>query len=151
MSTVMKIAIGVLIITSALYNIHQARADSLIIHGVSNHYGTDVEYNERNYGAAYSRPINRYMEARGGVFINSYDNVAPYIGVYTHTNHANLLAFGLQGGVAGGYDNTPMSDKPLMPVLMPTVSIGSRTVRAEVGLIPLPETPVLTLSFRIEI
>ena len=57
------------------------QADKLLIYGTSYHFDDNngLGYNELNWGLGYSKAITEQVAIEGGIFLNSFDDLAAYI------------------------------------------------------------------------
>ena len=93
-----------------------------------------MEPNESNFGIGLSFPIGEHTELRTGFFQNTWDITSFYGAAHWHTG--GPVAVGLTLGLVTGYDETPQTEMPLMPMAVPTVMFTASRARAEVGYIP---------------
>jgi hypothetical protein len=150
-----KVDIAGLIVVGLLLVWQDARAADLVLHVGSNHFGTDAQeydFNERNLGVGVKYDLTRGLALRGGVYDNSYNRGSVYLGGDVHTNNRMVNA-GVQAGVVSGYDGTPQGAGSVTAYFLPYVSVGTRTVKAEVGCLPplVGGIGVLTLSVSVRV
>jgi len=130
-----KVAVGILLLTSAFYNIHQARADGVVnLHLGSKHINAQRDFNETNLGLGVAYNLGTNASLRGGFYNNSEDNTSVYMGGELHSNQSRMFTVGLQYGVVSGY-----SQIPLVFYVMPVISHRYKNVRTEIGYIPAIE------------
>ena len=113
------------------------------------------EFNEFNYGLGLSYETSDYTEVQGGFFRNSYDKNSLYADVkvkYDFGVGAGVLVTpGLAIGLVTGYDDTELEASTFQPMVLPSVSVSYKRVRAVVGYIPASwvsdgPTDVITLQ-----
>lgn len=104
-----------------------AKADSLILLGVSKHFGTDKPHRERNWGIGWER--NDWM---AGVYLNSNYRTSVYL-LYPIFSYplTERLTFALPIGAATGYSLA------VTPVAIPTFTyrVGNH-YHIDVGVMP---------------
>lgn len=124
------------------------RADDLFLdlNGISKHNkstylyrGATHDYNSRNTGLGLTAGLNKYFEASGGFYDNSYDRRSLYTSV-TLKHDLPYRDFritpGISVGVVTGYKHTPVHAATLQPSLIASVRATWRGVGFTVGYIP---------------
>lgn len=110
-------------------------------HSKENYFyrGVSHEYNRRNTGLGLTVGLNKYFEASGGFFHNSYGRWSTYGSVtlkhdLTH-NHFRITP-GISVGLATGYRHTPVHAATLQPAFIASVRATWHGVGFTVGYIP---------------
>lgn len=93
-----------ILLTAVLPRAEAQGAVSLELHGVSWHFGADVDYNERNLGAGavYSWGV---VGVSAGAYYNSYRRVTLYGSVTFRAPVSRYVSLGADVGAVTGYQN----------------------------------------------
>lgn len=126
-----------------------ARADSLIINGVSIHMGGG-DFNELNYGMGFIHDLGHEHAplgadyVHGGFYRNSYRDLSTYAAlgydIYSFSRHVKLKA---ELGLVTGYELMPVA-----PMLVPVLSIDKVRVLA---LLPGCAACVGAIGFQLQV
>ena len=97
-------------------------------------------YNEWNPGIGLSYEVTDWLEARAGVYKNSYSETSFHAGFNLKYNLAGggwIVAPGIWVAGVTGYHDTPADAATIMPFALPNISIGHESgVRVVVGYLP---------------
>lgn len=145
-----KVDIAALIVVGVLLVWQDARADKLLLHGGSKHYGDTqgYDFNESNSGVGYQHDITPQFAVIGGVYDNSYNRTSVYAGAAVTTNPRRTFSVGLQGGIVTGYDDTPQGTGVVTGYVLPFVRARRGLVFAEIGWIP-PLTGIGAITYSV--
>jgi hypothetical protein len=112
--------------------------------------GKDIEYNQNNFGLGLALPVYTNIDVRAGFFKNSFNNTSVYAGADFYVNRSRYFTYGVNAGVASGYENTPAQTSTLAPMLMPHVTFKVNNFRSEIGYIPaFNQSQVAFLTFSV--
>lgn len=126
-------------------------ADTYIdINGFSKHSldhyvynGKKTKFNSNNFGLGITTSLNKYLDFKYGGYYNSYYKTSLYTGLNIKMDISVgpfIVAPGLFGGVATGYDNTPVGAGMVQPFVIPNFTVRYKDVGVTIGYIPA--TPV---------
>ncbi|HEY9772423.1 MAG TPA: hypothetical protein V6C81_01295 [Planktothrix sp.] len=107
----------------------------LELNGVSAHLQSAKDFNrqswnQKNVGVGLEYEFNRNSAVAGGVYDNSINKTTAY-GLYMYTPlHAGPMKFGVEGGIASGYNKT------IVPLAAPIAEIEHKHLGANVLFIP---------------
>jgi hypothetical protein len=86
-----------------------ASAGDLVVHTVSKHIGTDVKFNEANFGLGIRLPYNEDLSFESGFYRNSHSRISVY-GLADYTPlHLGPVRAGLYGAIVTGYPIAPVA------------------------------------------
>ena len=144
-----------LILIVALTVISPVSADEgdiwIDINGISKHFGgedqifTDTdgrrrEFNETNIGLGVTYEAGKWYEIKAGFYENTYYKTTAYAGAnvaYDLRIGDLVVSPGVTVGLVTGYDDTPMQVWAIQPMAMPTLSVQYKSVRLNIGYMPL--------------
>lgn len=95
-------ALAALASTALLLYVVRGEADEIGVHLVSEHFLTDTEFNEENYGLYYKRHISDHLFTAIGGYKNSIDRLSLYAGIGAETK--GVIGAGVIAGLLTGYD-----------------------------------------------
>ena len=126
----------------------------VILGGISRHSCRDCGFRESNPGLAVqwkSKWLNDYMDSNDwrlttGAYINSNNRNSLYVGVLWLPIDYGMVKAGLQGAVISNY-----LKQSITPTLLPTISIETAHVGADIFLVPkFPSvSSAVLLSFKV--
>ena len=105
--------------------------------------GERHEFNETNTGGGVSFGVHPNLEIGVGFFRNSYNNTSVYAGVDIHTDSRKPLRVGVSVAPITGYKDTPQ-DTHFM--VLPNVVMRAGQIRTKVGIMPIGEIKLITLT-----
>lgn len=114
---------------------------SIVVHTVSRHF-KNGDYQENNRGIGYRTDINRTKFFMTGVFRNSLNNEAVYVGAGSELMRYGRVRFSVVGAFISGY---PMY--PITPFVMFETSVEIGDVRIILNEIPFVVT-ALSVEFK---
>jgi hypothetical protein len=151
------IAIGVISFFSITTHALDAYEWTLDMNTGSKHssdtYAANKYYNEENHGFGVTYGYSPYVDVKVGFYENSYYQTSLYGGIVLNKDYYIFNDLVISPGIgllfATGYNNTPIDAPALAPILLPSITIGNKTLRSTIGYIPYGEDTVFTFQTQI--